>query len=109
MAWEPRGAWAPELVHELCAAHDLIHCVDPFLDRSVYGEAIYCRLHGIGSYSYRYTDADLRRLKTILAGSRRDQPAYVLFNNMPMKDDAQRFMRLLNDGSAAEDPASSVN
>jgi uncharacterized protein YecE (DUF72 family) len=93
MAWEPRGRWPPDLVRDLCATHDLIHCVNPFVDRSVYGDTIYWRLHGKGAYSYRYTDDDLKQLESMLPI---DQPAYILFNNMTMKDDAGRFMRLLN-------------
>jgi uncharacterized protein YecE (DUF72 family) len=93
MAWEPRGPWPPDLVRDLCATHDLIHCVNPFVDRSVYGDTIYWRLHGKGAYSYRYTDDDLKQLESMLPI---DQPAYILFNNMTMKDDAERFMRLLN-------------
>jgi uncharacterized protein YecE (DUF72 family) len=96
LAWEPRGAWPPELIRELCATHDLIHCVDPFVDRSVYGETLYWRLHGKGAYSYRYTDEDLSQLQSMLLRSQTDQPSYVLFNNMTMKVDADRFKRLLN-------------
>jgi len=96
MAWEPRGAWAPELVYELCADHGLIHCVDPFVDRSVYGETLYWRLHGKGAYSYRYTDEDLEQLKKMLLHSQTAHPAYILFNNMSMKDDADRFRQLLS-------------
>jgi hypothetical protein len=58
MAWEPRGPWPSALVHELCVEHDLIHCVDPFVNGSVYGDALYWRLRGKGAYSYRYTDED---------------------------------------------------
>jgi uncharacterized protein YecE (DUF72 family) len=93
MAWEPRGPWPPDLVRDLCVTHDLIHCVDPFVDHSLYGDTIYWRLHGKGAYSYRYTDEDLSQLKSMLPG---DQSAYILFNNMTMRDDADRFMQLLN-------------
>ncbi len=96
MAWEPRGPWPPELVYEMCAEHGLIHCVDPFVSLSVYGDPLYWRLHGKGSYSYHYTDEDLSDLKELLLRSETDHSAYVLFNNVSMKADADRFKRLLD-------------
>ena len=90
IAWEPRGSWPPELVHNLCAEFQLIHCVDPFVDRSVCGKPLYWRLHGKESYSYRYTDDNLQYLHDMLA----DCPAYVMFNNVSMKEDSLRFMHL---------------
>ncbi|HEV8144796.1 MAG TPA: DUF72 domain-containing protein [Bryobacteraceae bacterium] len=93
LAWEPRGeSWTEDLVRELCAEYDLIHCVDPFETTSVYGDIRYWRLHGRGSYSYRYTDADLAFLKKLLA--KQPQPGYLMFNNFSSKADALRF-RLL--------------
>jgi len=97
MAWEPRGPWPPELIHELCKAHGLIHCVDPFVNRSVYGDALYWRLHGKASYSYRYADEDLDHLKRMLLLEQ--HPAYILFNNFSMKEDAGRFGQILQQAS----------
>jgi len=91
LAWEPRGPWPLELVHDICAEHELIHCVDPFVNHSVYGDRLYWRLHGKGSYSYVYTDQELAQLKTWLLRSQTDLPAYILFNNVSMKEDALRF------------------
>ncbi len=92
-AWEPRGSeWTGELVRELCAEHDLLHCVDPFESRSVHGDLTYWRLHGRGAYSYRYTDADLAVLRQMLLI--RPQPGYVMFNNFSSKADALRFREL---------------
>ncbi len=102
MAWEPRGAWPPELVRQLCVEHGLIHCVDPFISRSVYGDQLYWRLHGKGAYSYRYTDEDLEYLAEMFLLGQPDRPGYVLFNNVSMKDDANRFMQLLQRSAAAE-------
>jgi uncharacterized protein YecE (DUF72 family) len=39
------------------------------------------RLHGIGGYRYRYSDEE-------------QKPVYVVFNNVYMPDDAERFTRL---------------
>ena len=89
-AWEPRGAWPPEQVQALCRALDLIHCVDPFAQPARYGTPRYYRLHGRTGYRYRYTDGDLRQLAAWCRG-----PTYVLFNNLPMWDDARRFARLM--------------
>jgi uncharacterized protein YecE (DUF72 family) len=91
---EPRGeAWTEDVVRELCAEHQLIHCVDPFEAESVHGDMRYWRLHGRGSYSYRYTDADLEHLRQMLA--MRPQSGYLMFNNFSSKADALRFRQLL--------------
>ncbi len=66
--WEPRGKWANSLVGKLCEELDLIHCVDPYRKRPVFGRLAYLRLHGITGYRYRYTDADLGRLRDRCAG-----------------------------------------
>ncbi|MDR5683230.1 MAG: DUF72 domain-containing protein [Armatimonadota bacterium] len=89
-AWEPRGHWPPALVKALCRELDLIHCVDPFVAPSQYGDPCYYRMHGRGGYRYRYTDEDLQQLREMCTG-----PTYVLFNNVSMWDDAVRFLRLV--------------
>jgi len=93
LAWEPRGDdWSPALVHDLCAANHLIHCVDPFESDPAYGETLYWRLHGKGSYRYKYTDDDLAALHSkLLAYQHLPGPNYILFNNIYSKDDALRF------------------
>ena len=93
LAWEPRGeAWTEDVVRELCAEHNLIHCVDPFEARSVHGDIRYWRMHGRGSYSYRYTDTDLKALKQMLGTQ--PQPGYLMFNNFSSKADALRLQQL---------------
>jgi uncharacterized protein YecE (DUF72 family) len=95
LAWEPRGEfWAEDVVREVCADNDLIHCVDPFQAIAVHGDIKYWRLHGRGSYSYRYTDADLAALRHML--NQQPQPGYLMFNNFSSKADALRFRRLLS-------------
>ncbi len=93
LAWEPRGGWTPEIVRQLCGEFDLIDCVDPFQSQSVYGQTVYWRLHGRGSYSYRYSDEELAALReqasALLDAGR--GPIYALFNNISSKDDALRF------------------
>ena len=93
LAWEPRGeAWTADLVRGLCADYRLVHCVDPLEADSVYGDITYWRLHGRGSYAYRYTDDDLVLLREMLA--RRQQPGFLMFNNFSSRTDALRFRAL---------------
>lgn len=91
-AWEPRGEWSDGDVRMLCQRLQLIHCVDPFQRRPVWGEPAYFRLHGKGGYHYKYSEAELRELRTRVRPLRE---AYVLFNNTEMFDDARRFLELL--------------
>ncbi len=94
-AWEPRGPWPDAEVEALCRRLGLVHCVDPFERRPVWGEPAYFRLHGPGSRHARYSDDALARLAAMVTGRGR---AYVLFNNAPMFEDAQRFRRLIGAG-----------
>jgi uncharacterized protein YecE (DUF72 family) len=89
-AWEPRGKWPEALIHQLCEELELIHCVDPFKDKPLFGDFQYFRLHGITGYKYHYTDEDLEQLKKWIG----KRPSYLLFNNNWMKEDALRFMEL---------------
>lgn len=88
LVWEPRGAWPPDLVRDLCLELNLSHAVDPFRDACLAGEIPYYRLHGIGGYSHRFRDEELDELKRKVGRG----PAYVLFNNVSMKEDALRFL-----------------
>lgn len=93
LAFEPRGeAWTEDIVREFCAEYDLVHCVDPFEATAVHGDSRYWRLHGRGSYAYRYTDADLIRLQRMV--DERPQSGYLMFNNFSSKADALRFREL---------------
>ncbi len=96
LAWEPRGAWSDALILQLCREFDLLHCVDPFQRRSVAGVPVYWRLHGKGGYSYRYTDSDLEQLAGMVHTESQEgrEPVYVFFNNIWMKQDAERFSEL---------------
>ena len=95
LAWEPRGSeWSDETIRDLCAANDLVHCVDPLDRDSVYGESVYWRLHGRGSYRYRYTDQDLTEISSRLQRHTVPGPRYVMFNNMSSMEDALRFREI---------------
>ena len=89
--WEPRGKWPEPVIKRLCKDLNLIHCVDPFKDKAVYGDIGYFRLHGIGGYRYKYSDSDLKRLKNFCIGKK---VIYVMFNNTNMWEDAIRFKGL---------------
>ncbi len=112
LAWEPRGDWPSDLISGLCRDLALIPCVDPLKNGATGGEPFYYRLHGIGGYRYRHTDADLERLARLCgsAGAAaaacghsdlRRRRGYVMFNNTSMWDDAWRFLRLLGGDPAA--------
>ncbi|MGQ9500800.1 MAG: DUF72 domain-containing protein [Anaerolineae bacterium] len=92
LAWEPRGDWPDELVYSLCRELELIHCVDPFQHRSLYGTPAYFRLHGRTGYRYQYTDEDLHQLHRWCIEY---ESAYCLFNNVTMWEDALRFHQMI--------------
>ena len=91
--WEPRGDWKEEEIESLCRELHLSHCVDPFKGKSVWGEILYLRLHGIGGYSYKYNDEELYSLAEMIEAENR--PVYVMFNNTNMFEDARRFIEIL--------------
>lgn len=88
LAWEPRGAWPPEVVKDLCEELDLWHVVDPFADRTQTPGRCYFRLHGRKGWRYTYEDAELEELYSMLP---QGADSYVFFNNIKMKEDAIRF------------------
>ncbi|MCS7090778.1 MAG: DUF72 domain-containing protein [Verrucomicrobiota bacterium] len=91
LVWEPRGMWPTDLVRDLCVELGLTHAVDPFRGPCLAGEVPYYRLHGIGGYAHRFRDEELDELKGRVGRG----PAYVLFNNVSMKEDALRFLNRL--------------
>ncbi len=98
IAWEPRHAsWTDELIDALCRELDLIHVVDPLERASVCGRPAYLRLHGEArggyryNYNHPYSEAELATIRQRLP----DGPSYLLFNNIQMAVDAERFEALL--------------
>jgi uncharacterized protein YecE (DUF72 family) len=92
MLWEPRGNWPDDLVLSLCRELNLIHVVDPFLSRSVTTDLIYLRLHGGKDFKHVFSDEELQTVARLIPA---DKPAYILFNNINMWDDARRFQLLM--------------
>jgi uncharacterized protein YecE (DUF72 family) len=92
LLWEPRGDWPESLLKELCAELRLAHVVDPMQTETVTPQDTYYRLHGTTGSRHVHTDAELRRLRSMIEG--RVRP-YVLFNNLPRVADAERFLEML--------------
>ena len=90
--WEPRGWWRTEEIRGLCEELNLIHCVDPFQSKAVFGEIRYYRLHGIAGYRHKYSGEELGKLKAMAQES---ENSYFLFNNVHMFADAQAFQQLI--------------
>jgi uncharacterized protein YecE (DUF72 family) len=88
--WEPRGDWPEELLRELCETLNLVHVVDPFVNRRV-TEALYFRLHGTTGSRHVYTDGELRHVAELVKDVR---DGHVMFNNMPRVGDSERFIRI---------------
>jgi uncharacterized protein YecE (DUF72 family) len=90
--WEPRGNWPEDLIKGLCKELNLIHCVDPFKQKPLFGKINYFRLHGKPNYNlrYEYTNEDLKELLKFCD----KKENYVLFNNLNMFEDAQKFQKL---------------
>ena len=90
--WEPRG-WSRDAVRKVCERLELVHVVDPFVEESVYGSIAYYRLHGY-NYRHKYGDDELGWLAGRVRGK---GTCYVMFNNVHMLDDAERFVRILKE------------
>ena len=98
LLWEPRGKWPDALVKSLCQELNLIHVVDPFLSRSVTKDLFYLRLHGGKDFKHIFTAEDLQNVAALIPAN---QPAYVMFNNRQMWDDAGRFQALIRSQNAS--------
>lgn len=91
LLWEPRGDWKEELIRSLCHDLNLIHVTDPFLSQPVTKDFLYLRLHGGKGFKQVFTEEELRNLAGLIPPN---QPAYVMFNNMAMWDNAGLFQEL---------------
>ncbi|MEM4335572.1 MAG: DUF72 domain-containing protein [Candidatus Anstonellales archaeon] len=92
-AWEPRGEWQEKSVKGLCDECGIIHCVDPFKQRTVSRGINYFRLHGKPGYNlrYRYTLEDFDALVRFCD----KKENYVFFNVLSMAEDAAGFKKFL--------------
>jgi uncharacterized protein YecE (DUF72 family) len=91
-ALELRRNWSKGLIRTICKEFNLIHCTDPFKQKPVFGKINYFRLHGKPGYNlkYKYTKEDLKKLLKFCD----KKENYVLFNNLNMAKDAQKFKKL---------------
>lgn len=102
---ELRGDWhnhSEELRRVLENYETVTHVTDPFkwfppVTRTT---NYYFRLHGIGprevNYRYKYSAEDLQKLKNLVRSLKEAREAYVMFNNVYMKEDALNFKELLH-------------
>lgn len=88
LLWEPRGNWPADLISSLCQELQLVHAVDPFLSKSVTPDFIYFRLHGGKGFRHVFTDGELADLARSIPP---DKPSYILFNNINMLADGEKF------------------
>ncbi|MGQ9474014.1 MAG: DUF72 domain-containing protein [Candidatus Caldatribacteriaceae bacterium] len=91
--FEPRGNWSWEIIQKVCEEFDLVHVVDPFYGSPVAGSIQYFRLHGRGSYHYRYTQEEIKELAQKLRTSVKE--TYCLFNNTFMFENALELKKEL--------------
>ena len=91
-AWEPRGAWNPQIVKDICENLDLWQAVDPFAVSTVTPEKCYYRLHGRTGFGYKYEEDELADLAELLPAG---QISYVFFNNRYMLEDALLFQKII--------------
>jgi uncharacterized protein YecE (DUF72 family) len=93
--------WDKKRTEKFCKKFKLIDCCDPFVRMPTYlgkSKIAYLRLHGSPPgkkmYNYKYNSEDLRELKMKLDGIKA-RKIFILFNNIHMKQDALRFMRMI--------------
>jgi len=93
-AWEVRGKWDKKLIKSICQELNLIHCVDPFKEKPLSGKINYFRLHGKPNYNlrYKYKKEDFKELLKFC----QKRKNYILFNNLSMAEDAQKFKKFIN-------------
>jgi len=90
---ELRGKWDRRALTRFFKEFNLIHVVDPFKEKPLWGDAVYYRLHGRGKgYTYDYSKEELLELKGMLNPKKLN---YVVFNNTQMLKNAVEFLRLL--------------
>ena len=93
MAIELRGKWKTVDIEPIIKQFSLIHAVDPFKQEPVSKEFCYFRLFGKTGFRYSFSEGDLKELLIKVKSFHR---GYVFFNNITMRDDAQKFQEMYN-------------
>jgi uncharacterized protein YecE (DUF72 family) len=88
LLWEPRGNWDKTLIRTMCRDLNLVHAVDPFVSQSFTPDLIYFRLHGGKNFRHVFSGDELLSLARLIP---ENKTAYVMFNNLNMLEDAQKF------------------
>ncbi len=91
-AWEPHGPWDAEEIAALCAAHDLVPCVDPLRDPLPEGDVAYARLGPFAAMGRSLADDELERIAEALEPF---DEAYCFFGTERCFSDARRMRDLL--------------
>jgi len=104
IGWEPRGEWHGHRreIKRICDRLDVVHVVDLLREEpATFPSLLYTRLHGLGgrevNYKYRYTQEDLITLKARTLAHEGAAEVFVMFNNISMGEDAQRFKAILSE------------
>jgi len=85
--WEARGEWTPDEIKRICKRCELIDVVDPFVRDTTTDGLFYYRIHGGKGYREKIGEKKMRYLMEKVQG----RDGYVMFNNISMFEDAQRF------------------
>jgi len=104
--WEPRGEWLKrvDVLSKILSDNNIIHVVDIFKSKPLHlvDGILYIRLHGIGpgevNYRYKYSVEDFEKLYSMLKEIDFKQ-AYIMFNNVYMRDDSIEFRKYLSSKS----------
>ncbi len=88
--WEARGNWNKNTLKRIFEECKIFQAVDPFHQEVIVkGPPIYLRLHGRKMYKYKFNEADFEEIKKIIESIKGE--VFVLFNNIYMWEDAQKF------------------
>lgn len=103
ICWEPRGEWARKLdaLGRVVYEFGVIHVTDILKATPIPNPhgLIYTRLHGLNgevNYRFKFKQSDFEKMRNTLEGVVFKE-AYVMFNNVYMKDDSMSFKNYLKD------------
>jgi len=89
--WDNSGKWEDRTVREICKNNKIIHAVDPFKSKQLYGDISYFRLKGLKGRKYQFTFEDYKKIKKFCS----KKTNYVMFCNSNRKNDCLEFLKQL--------------